>query len=359
MGLIAFSWPIPPHRIPEPTTLYPAARNRRPENRLTSILVTGGTGAMGSWVTRRLVDRGLRPICYDWAPTPRLLGDIAEKIEMVRGDVRDLPLLLDTLRRFRVERIIHMAYLLTESEVNPPLALQVNLGGMVNILEAARFHDVKRVVFTSSKGVYGDITEEHGHPTYTPINEDYRKEPNNIYGVTKFACEGFGQHYAETYGLDFLALRFANTFGPGKTVERHGPYTLPGSMLEWALVGRPLRIPVGGESSDDLLYYKDVAKSVVLACFAESVQHRAFNIGLGSLFRLQDSATVVRKIVPGAQIEIGPGLDYKYGGKYPYAGYCRFDTTRAQQELGFTPDYDLEDAMRDYAAELRRLNLLQ
>jgi len=57
--------------------------------------------------------------------------------------------------------------------------------------------------------------------------------------------------------------------------------------------------------------------------------------------------------------EIGPGLDYKYGGKYPYAGYCRFDTTRAQQELGFTPDYDLEDAMRDYAAELRRLNLLQ
>lgn len=323
-----------------------------------SILVTGGTGAMGSWVTRRLVERGLRPVCYDWAPTTRLLGDIADRFEIVRGDIRDLPLLFETVKRFNVKRIIHMAYLLGESESNPSLGLQINLGGTLNVLEAARLMGAERVVFTSSKGAYGDITGEHGHPTYKPVDEDYPKNPNSVYGVTKFACEGFGEYYSDRYGIGFIALRFANTFGPGKTVERHGSFTIPGSMLEYALMGKTVSIPQGGESKDDLLYYKDVAKSVVLACFAENANHRVFNIGMGKPFSPHDVAAAVRKIVPEARIEIGPGLDYKYGGKHPNRGYCVFDTKRAKEDLGFTPDYPLEEAIRDYAFELKRLALV-
>ncbi|MBI4258639.1 MAG: NAD-dependent epimerase/dehydratase family protein, partial [Thaumarchaeota archaeon] len=254
--------------------------------------------------------------------------------------------------------IIHMAYLITESESNPYLANQVNVGGTVNVLEAARLTDVKRVAFTSSKGVYGEITGEHGYPKYKPIDEDYPKNPDRVYGVTKLACEGFGEQYVRAYGLSFVALRFANTFGPGKSVERHATYAAVGSMLEQALIGKPVKVPRGGDSRDDLLYYKDVAKSVVLACQAEGVRHRAFNIGMGKPFALRDVADVVRRIIPDAKIEIGDGLDYKYGGERPYSGYCVFDCKRAEEELGFTPDYGLETGMRDYAAELKRLNML-
>lgn len=314
---------------------------------------------MGSWVTRRLVEQGFRPVCYDWAPSIRLLDDIKDRFDLVKGDVRDLPLLLATVKKFSVDRIVHMAYLITESESNPYLAQQVNIGGMVNVLEAARLMAVNKVVFTSSKGVYGDITGEHGYPTYKPINEDYPKNPDRVYGVTKLACEGFGEYYAKTYGLSFVALRFANTFGPGKTVDRHATFAAVGSMLEQSLIGKPVRIPQGGDSKDDLLYYKDVAKSVVHACLAEGLKHRAFNIGMGQPFSLRDVADVVRRLVPNAEIEIGSGLDYKYGGQKPYSGYCVFDCKRAKEDLGFTPDYGLETGFRDYAAELKRLDLLR
>lgn len=324
-----------------------------------NVMVTGGTGAMGSWVTRRLVEMGNRPICYDWVADTRLLRDISEKFTVVRGDVTDLGTIIKTMKEHEVERVIHMAYLITESEERPRLALNVNLGGTLNILEAAALTGIKRVVFTSSKGVYGDIIGDHGYPMYKPITEDHPANASRIYSSTKLACEQFGLHYAEKEGLDFVALRFANTFGPGKTIEKHAQFSLVGGMLENALRGEPTNIPMGGDSKDDLLYYKDVAQSVVKATLSEGMKHRIFHFGIGKAFSLHDVAGAVKKVVPSAVIKIGPGLDYKYKGKRPFDGYCVLDTTRARNELGFEPEFDLESAMQDYANELRRLNLVQ
>jgi len=122
---------------------------------MSSVLVTGGTGFIGSWVTRQLVDQGVRVVTYSRHPDTALIKDIADKVDCVAGDVLDLPRLIHTIKHYGVERIIHMSTLLIGPlEANPFMAYRVNVDGTMNILEAARLMDIKRVVFISSKAAY-------------------------------------------------------------------------------------------------------------------------------------------------------------------------------------------------------------
>jgi UDP-glucose 4-epimerase len=320
-----------------------------------AVLVTGGLGVLGSMVSEALVARGERPVLYARHLDRSLMPlEVMDRVEYVRGDVLDLPNLVHAIRAHRVSRIVHMAALLIgECQANPWLGFKVNAEGAVNVFEAARMTDVGRVVYTSSKSVYGAVGGVHGHPTYAPLSEDAPKNPVRVYDVTKLAGEHMAQNYAASFGLDVVTLRFASTFGPGKLV-RHGPVSWHSRLVENALAGQPARLPQGGDQPDDMIYHRDIAEAIVLACYAERLEHRVFNVGRGEPATMREFAAAVGRVIPGAEIEVGPGLDY-YGSGIPY--YSVYDISRARKELGFVPRFDLEAGIRDYIATMRRLGL--
>ena len=314
------------------------------------ILITGGWGVLGSAVTARVVEEGYRPVLMGRTLDKRLIGPVLERIDVEQGDVLDLPRLLSVMQAHKVTHIIHMAALIGAlSAQNPPHSVHVNVIGTLNVLEGARLMGTKRVIFTSAKGVYGDITGEHGHPTYKPLPEEYPKNPYRIYDSEKLMGEHMGQFYRRTYGLEFAALRFSSTFGPGKTV-RHGDKAALSRIIEGAFAGKPVRIEKGGDQKNDYIYNKDVAQGVFLACTSPGLGHTEYNIGSGRSATLNDFAEAVRRLVPGAQVEVGPGISEE---KPNYS--CIYDISRARKDLGYEPRFTPEAAIADYLDTLRSI----
>ncbi|SRR5579875_305280 len=321
---------------------------------LRKALVTGGTGVNGVWVVRQMLEQGIEPIVFDWAPDFTFLKDVKDDFRFYRGDTRDLAALLRVIKETRPDAILHLAALMPNAaQADPRTGFEINAMATVTVLEAARLGDIGKVVFTSSKGAYGDVTGEYGHPTFRPLDEDYPARPVLVYDVTKVASEGMGMNYHRNYGIDFIALRFAGIFAPGK-LARHGVLSIYGRIVENAMLGKPTRIPQGGEQRDDNVYVKDVANSIVLAAQASGTRSRIFHIGSGKLHTLRELAAVLKEIYPRAEFDIGPGLDYFGLGHNVYSLH---DITRAREELGYEPQYDLLGAVKDYIAMMEKFGV--
>jgi UDP-glucose 4-epimerase len=316
-----------------------------------SILVTGGFGAVGSYVSRLLLERGEQVVVFDVRPDIRLVRDIADDLTLVTGDILHLSQLIECFQRHSVTRVIHTAALMPDPVKREPyIGTLVDVMGVTNVLEAARLTGVTRVVFASTRGVYAQATGRFGHPTYDAITEDYPKEPRSLYDASRFYGERLGRQYAETYGLEFCATRFAHTFGPGKLT--HGTLTVPCQIIEGAYRGVPVRIGQGRDQLDDLIYNRDAALGLVCAAFAPRPISGVYSIGTGRTSSLLDIEAAVRAHFPDADIEIGPGLDFK---SLPNS-YYRYDITRARTELGFEPQFDIQSAVDDYLELLERLD---
>lgn len=321
---------------------------------LRKALVTGGTGVNGAWVVRLMLEQGIEPIVFDWAPDMTFLKDVKDSFRLYRGDTRDLAALLRVIKETRPEAILHLAALMPDAAQSDPMTgFEVNALATVVVLEAARITDIGKVVFTSSKGAYGDVTGEYGHPTFRPLGEDYPARPVKVYDVTKVASEGMGLNYWRNYGIDFIALRFAGIFAPGK-LARHGVLSIYGRIVENAMLGKATRIAQGGEQRDDNVYVKDVARSIVMAAQVPPPRSRIFHIGSGRLHSLPELAAILKEIYPRAEFEIGPGLDYFGLGHNVYSVH---DITRARAELGYEPQYDLLAAVKDYIAMMERFGV--
>jgi UDP-glucose 4-epimerase len=318
------------------------------------VLITGGMGVMGAETSRRFVMQGHRPVIFARHRDDALVRDILDRVDIELGDVLDLPRLMDVIKRHRITHIVHAAaFVGAVSQANPALSVQVNVMGMVNVLEAARLFEVKRVVYTSAKGVYGPVLGEHGSPIYKPMPEDLPKQPKRIYDSAKLMGEHAGLYYQANMGVDVVVLRFASTYGPGKTA-RHGKMGVMSQIVENPANGIPFRLAQGGDEKDDFIYNKDSAYGIYLATIANNLQSRVYNIGTGVGVTLNDFARVIRKHLPRAEIEIGPGLNF-LGMPYPAAGI--YDISRARAELGYAPQYDLERGIADYLESLARLKL--
>jgi UDP-glucose 4-epimerase len=314
------------------------------------VLVTGGMGVIGSMVSELFVQAGLRPVLMARHIDRNLIQTIEAKVDIELGDVLDLPRLISIIQRHGITHIIHMAALIGAlSHQNPPHSVQVNVIGTLNVLEAARLMKVQRVVYASAKGVYGHISGEYGHPHFRALPEDYPKNPYRIYDSEKLMGEHIGQFYQRTYGLEFAALRFSGTFGPGKTV-RHGDKAALSMLVEGAFAGRPVHIEKGGDQRTDYIYNKDAAFGVHLACTAPALNHTAYNIGSGTLATLKDFAHEVGLLLPKADIEVGSGISEEQPNYN-----CRYDISRARAELGFEPRFSIGEAVKDYISILGQM----
>lgn len=314
------------------------------------ILVTGGLGVNGSWVTRKLLERGHTPIVLENREDYSLLPDLRGQFDLVLGDITRLDGLTRVMENARAQRVIHMAaYFTPTMEDEPYVQFLVNGMGTVTVLEAARVTGVERVVYTSSRGYYGETPRGVGEPGYVPIREDQPPRPRTIYDVSKNASEGMGRNFARVYGLQFAALRFAGIYGPGK-MARHAHTSLRSRMVEDPFAGKPFRLPSGGDQLDDIIYVDDIAEAIVLAALKDRLAYDAYNIASGEGRTLREFAGAVRAAIPGADIEVGPGTR-DYG---PNHAYAIFDITRAKDDLGWAPRYSLADGVRHYVETLRR-----
>jgi UDP-glucose 4-epimerase len=313
---------------------------------VSRVMVTGGLGVNGSWVVRRLVEAGIETVVFDLQEDTGLISDVVDDVNLVRGDICDLEAIERTIKGERVERIVHMAAMLHSHQQRPHDAFAVNAMGSVNVLEAARDCGARRVVFASSRAVYGGATGLHAHPTYEPISEEDPVRPRFVYETCKVAVEGMGRNYADSHGLEFVALRFAHIVGPGK-----GSWTVGNSlcskMIDNAIAGIPTTVDHGGDQRDDIIYAADVGEGARLATVAQIPGHRVFNISRGVATTLGELADAIKRTIPEAEFSIGPGLDYMDA---PEQWYGPLDNSRARAELGFEPAFDLDSMVADYIA---------
>ena len=156
-------------------------------------LITGGLGVNGAVTARLMVKDGLRPVLMDNRMDLTLMGDIKDQVDIVIGDICDKDALEKAVGQHGVTHIAHLAALMPEpAEADPRLAIRVGAEGTINVLEVARAKNIKRVVFTSSKAAYGEISGEYAPPECKPVREDHAKEPADLYGSIKVCCEELG-----------------------------------------------------------------------------------------------------------------------------------------------------------------------
>jgi nucleoside-diphosphate-sugar epimerase len=303
-----------------------------------SILVTGGTGFVGSFFVRKLASEGQNVVIYDISARPDLLKGVEEKVKIVRGDILDLPTILRTIKDNSIDKIVHIgAMTKVDSDDNPFLSFRINGEGTLNLLEASRILNNKRFVLMSSMDVY----DEGEVSTGEPVAEGHTLNPIGMIGVAKLAGENCGIYYSRAYGLDFVALRFTAIFGPGKTmVSRHTELTVE-DAVENAMQGKDATI---AGPAKDLLYIRDAANALYLAATKTKLLNHVYNIGSGKLTKPSDVAHAVNRVFP--QVNIG----YKDSENKTML----LNTKRAQTELGFNPQYDLEKAIRDYVDHRKR-----
>jgi UDP-glucose 4-epimerase len=303
------------------------------------VLVTRGTGFVGSHVLRELLRQGHEAVAFDIVTNSDAIADVASKVQVVRGDVQEITFLIDTIKKFGITHVVHTASLLTaESQRRPWAALSVNVGGTVNILETARIMNIAQVVYMSSTAVYG-ITKEG-----ELIDEEYEQRPVTIYGATKLFCEHYGANYNKDYGIGFTALRFPIVYGPGQTYRGFSSFK---EVVEKPTMGMSAKVSHGGDHKYDGVYVKDVANAIVSACMKSKTEHRVFNIGTGVMWSLKDLANMVRKLIPDAIFDIGPGFDVAEPVRGPLS------IARARAELGYEPKFDLQAGVTDYIQTIR------
>ena len=313
------------------------------------VLVTGGMGAIGSWVVRRLLDEGRPFLVYDWRPDFSLLPDLQDQFTFVQGDLLDSERLAGMVREAGVRRIIHLAALMPPAcEEDPLRGYQVNLLGALHVFDVARDLALERVVFASSKGAYGAMAGEHAAPTFKPVTEDYASPPLDVYGSTKRALEDAARHYRRLWDLDLIALRLGSTYGPGK-LARHGAVGLKSRIVEMAFHGEPFAVPTP-ELTDDVVYNRDVAKAVVLACFAPRPEHWQFNISSETLVSLRAFAEEVMRHCPSHRLTIDESAP---ASDRPGTNGL-LSNARARAELGYEPDFPGVAGVADYVQYLQR-----
>jgi UDP-glucose 4-epimerase len=317
------------------------------------VLITGGMGVIGAEASRRFVREGHRPVLFSRHRDESLIRDILDKVDIELGSILDRDRLAEVFKARGITHVVHTAaYISALSTKFPAESVEINVMGAINVLEAARAANVERVVYTSAKGIYGPFVGDYGAPTYKPITEDLPKAPKRIYDSAKLMGENATLYWG-TLGLDVVVLRFATTYGPGKTT-RHGNMGVTSQIIERPASGQPFHLAQGGDEKDDFIYNKDSALGIYLAATAKNLTSRVFNIGTGVGVTLKDVAAILRRHLPNAVIDVGPGLNF-LGAAYPMYGI--YDISRAQRELGYQPEFDLERGVADYLESLQRLKL--
>jgi UDP-glucose 4-epimerase len=300
------------------------------------ILVTGGAGTVGSTLVDQLVEKGAAEVIVldnfvRGRRTNLAAAEESGKVTVVDGDVRDVELVRAVTEGTNL--VFHQAAIrITQCADEPRLALEVLVDGTFNVVEAAAAADVRKVVAASSASVYGLADEfptgEHHHP--------YAND--TLYGAAKTFNEGLLRSYHAMSGLDYVALRYFNVYGPRMDV--HGAYTeVLVRWIERIAAGEPPLIFGDGTQTMDFVCVPDIARANVLAAEAD-VTDAVFNIASGVETSLNELAETLLRVM-------GSSLSVEYGPARAVNGVTRrlADTSDARSALGFSTEIGLEEGL--------------
>ena len=298
------------------------------------VLVTGGAGFIGSHLVRGLLEQGDAVRVLDnFATGMRTnLAQIVDEVELVEGDLRSYERVHAAVRG--VELVFHQGALpsVPRSVQDPLTTNAVNVEGTLNILLAARDEGVRRVVFASSSSVYGNEGE-------LPRVESQPANPISPYGVAKLAAERYCTSFTNVYGLETVALRYFNVFGPRQDPRSQYAAVVP-KFIRLIAGGEPVPIDGDGEQSRDFTYVANVVDANLRAADAERAPGRILNVATGSSATLNEVVDAIGRI-----LEREPEREHRA----PRAGDVRAswaDVGTAREVLGWEPTVDLERGLR-------------
>jgi threonine 3-dehydrogenase len=313
-----------------------------------AVLVTGGTGVIGAEVARRLLDQGEeRVVLFDRNPSTQRLGDAADRVELIRGDLGIVSHVLDAVQTTHPTAIYHLGGMLSLlCEADPPAAMQSNAMGTFHVLEAARLFAVPQVLFASTIGTYGADLDDG------PLSDMTLQRPSLLYGATKVFGELLGRFYRRKYDLDFRGLRYPAVVAPGVTTPGVLQYT--SWVIEAAANGRPFTITVEPRTCPPLLYVKDAARAMIELAAAPMKQIRTINYlvtGMEPVPTAGQLAELVQDRVPTARIDFAPDAELQ---ALLDQAVRPIDDRNARAEWGWQPAYGLEAMVDDFLLELRQ-----
>ncbi len=292
----------------------------------TTALVTGGAGFIGSHLTRRLLEAGYRVRVLDNFATGSRenLEEIEDSIELVEGDIQSYERVHNAVRG--CELVFHQAAMpsVPRSIQDPLTSTSVNVTGTLNVLLASRDEGVERVVYASSSSVYG------ANPAL-PKREDMPTLPMAPYAVSKLAGEGYCRSFHRVYGLDTVALRYFNVFGPGQDPTSQYAAVIPNFITAF-LEDRQPTVHGDGEQSRDFCFISNVIDANVRAAAAgPDAAGEAFNIACGERTSLNQMLDMLRT-------ETGKDIDATYVDPRPGdVPHSQADISKAADVLGYDP----------------------
>jgi nucleoside-diphosphate-sugar epimerase len=311
-----------------------------------STLVFGGAGFIGSYLVRRLTDEGEDVVIVDQEvpdpPMPALL-DITRKFGFEICHAEYSSQVVNIVSKYRPEYIFNLVPSYSPLyELNPSRGVRINLDTHINILEASKTFGVKRILFASSRLVYGagrtDVENEESLP-----------RPELLYSACKVMNEYLGTHYNKHFGVDCVTLRFSSSFGWGRgqrKLESRGPWAV--ELFENPLQGLPVVLERPYETNS-LMYVKDLVAAAILVMRAPTLKYRVYDIASEPRSKAE-AAKIIRKLIPEAKIEFqgeqlpeGQALNVQR----PWQG------TRLETEFGYKPAFTFEESIRDYISMAR------
>jgi len=308
-----------------------------------TVLVTGGTGFIGSYVALDLVEHGHDVVAFDLSTDTRILEKlgVADDVEVVRGDLTDATSVFRAIRESGATHVVHLAALLTSlARENPRAAAEVNVMGTNNVFEAARtFSDqVERVAWASSAAVFAPPTNyDDGW-----VTEEDLVYPDTLYGATKEYNEHQAKVYYEDHGVSHVGLRPTVAYGPYRET---GGSAFLANVVEKPALGEPFSVDYGDQVID-WQYVKDIAQAFRKAAFTpeSELSQRIYNVR-GEVATIREAAETVERILPDADLTVSDE------GELPWTQ--KLDMTKAQEDLGYEPEFDLETGFREYVDVLR------
>jgi len=295
------------------------------------IFITGASGFIGSYIIPVLVGSNHEVIAFDIAQFPKILKKYKKNITYIQGNLEKKEDIYKAIIKSKPTHILHLGSILAEPcEKNPIKGFSINFNSTLHLLDMSRKINLQRFVMTSSISVFGRGLEE-------PVGDHAKKQPETIYGQTKLACEYLLQWYKEKKYISTGAVRFPWVFGAGRETGITALWS--SKLLDDIAAGKKVTVDNPDEVGN-WLYVKDAVKALILMLSLQDHTLPVYNI-MGSEHSIREVLEKVKTIEPQANIE------YTQEGKkyspYPSSYY----DTNARKELGWIPDYTIEEAIKD------------
>lgn len=315
-----------------------------------NVLLTGGYGCIGSWITKNLLESGSKVWIYDLREDPKRMRLIMEETQIrqvafLQGDVTDQAKLQDALARNQITHVIHLAGLqVPVCRADPILGAKVNVLGTLAVFEAVRQlqGQIKRLVYTSSAAVFGPPEAYQSAGIASPLGDDVPLVPSTHYGVFKCCNEGNARIYFQDFGISSVGLRPWTVFGVGRDF---GMTSEPTKAIKSLALGRPYHITYGG--IQDMQFVDDVAKTTVRCLEAPYQGAKSYNLR----GHVVDLPTLHR-----AMVEVDPAAAklITFGERQIAIAYD-LDDRALQKDLGPMPLTPLVEGIRQTLASFKRL----